>query len=108
MERPSSLLRSPFLDIINEGIEKLNAYHHCTELILAYTISMSMLPMLAIMISQLHSKYLVLNPSMKLQHIPLEKHGEANRVLCCVVSEGHKTKDIMYSWHFYLIAPSLL
>ena len=86
-----------FSAIISEGIDKLNAYHHHTELVPAYTISMSMLHMLAIMISRLHFKYLVLNPSMKLQHIPVEKHGEAKSLLPCVVSERNKTKDFMYS-----------
>ena len=74
-------LGPPFSAIINEGIDKLNAYHHRTGLVPAYTISMSTLHMFAIMISRLHSKYLVLNPSMKLQHIPLKKHGEAKSLL---------------------------
>jgi hypothetical protein len=33
-------LGHPFSDIIDEGIDKLNAYHHRTELVPAYTISM--------------------------------------------------------------------
>ena len=45
---------------------------------------------------------------MKLQHIPLEKHGEAKSLLRRVVSERNETEDFMYSWHFYFIAPSLL
>jgi hypothetical protein len=35
-------LGHPFSDIIDEGIDKLNVYHHRTELVLEYTISMCM------------------------------------------------------------------
>jgi len=70
----------PFSDIIQEGIDKLDAYHKRVELVPAYTISMSKSTLVHIHnISLLN--VLVLNPSMKLKHIPADRHDEAKDLL---------------------------
>lgn len=68
-------------DIIQDGIDKLDAYHDRLEAVPAYTISMRMSFNRFYLCQLKELEYLVLNPSMKLQHIPPENHNEAKSLL---------------------------
>jgi len=77
----------PFSDIIQEGIDKLDAYHERVELVPAYVISMSMSFSPHTYITSHFMAFIVLNPLMKLKHIPAERHDEAKELLRTTVCQ---------------------
>jgi hypothetical protein len=72
---------NPISNIIQEGIDKLDEYHDRLEPVPAYTIAMCMSFNLSYLHCLMELEYLVLNPSMKLRHIPPENHHEAKSLL---------------------------
>jgi len=84
---------NPFSDIIQEGIDKLDTYHNRVELVPAYVISMSKLFLSYMNITSHFMVFIVLNPLMKLKHIPAKRHDEAKELLCTTVCQFAKCES---------------